>query len=50
MRKEAGLDLSDQIRIFAPHWPVNFDQEIKDKTLAVSIEKAPEFKIEKAAK
>ena len=47
LRKEAGLDLQDKIKIFAPNWPVNFEADILTKTLANSIEKSDSFKIEK---
>jgi isoleucyl-tRNA synthetase len=49
MRKEMGLDLKDRIKIFAPSWPKQFEEEIKAKTLAVSLEKSESFNIEKAA-
>jgi isoleucyl-tRNA synthetase len=47
LRKEANLDLKDKINIFAPSWPENFEAEIKSKTLAESIFKSDQLKIEK---
>jgi len=47
LRKEANLDLKDKINIFAPSWPENFENEIKSKTLAESIIKSDQLKIEK---
>ncbi|MCW1949705.1 MAG: isoleucine--tRNA ligase [Candidatus Shapirobacteria bacterium] len=47
LRKEANLDLKDKINIFAPSWPENFEDEIKSKTLAESIIKSDQLKIEK---
>jgi isoleucyl-tRNA synthetase len=47
LRKEANLDLKDKINIFAPSWPENFEDEIKSKTLAESISKSDQLKIEK---
>lgn len=47
LRKEADLELKDKIKIFAPNWPQNFENEIKSKTLAESIEKSDQLKVEK---
>jgi len=47
LRKESGLDLKDRIRLFAPDWPQKFESEIKDKTLADSIQKDETLRIEK---
>jgi isoleucyl-tRNA synthetase len=47
LRKEANLDLKDQIKIFAPVWPENFENEILSKTLGISIEKSDTLRIEK---
>lgn len=47
MRKEAGLQIKDQIKIFAVSWPANFEGQLLKKTLAVSIEKSDNLKIEK---
>jgi isoleucyl-tRNA synthetase len=47
LRKEANLDLKDKIKVFAPIWPKSFETEILTKTLAVSIEKSDDLKIEK---
>ena len=47
LRKEANLDLKDKIKIFAPNWPAKFETEIKSKTLAESIAKSNQLKVEK---
>ena len=47
MRKEAGYQVKDQIKIMAPSWPISFEADILKKTLAVSIEKSDAVKIEK---
>ena len=47
LRKEANLDLKDKINIFAPNWSTKFEEEIKNKTLAESIIKSDQLKIEK---
>ncbi len=49
LRKEMGLNLQDKIKIFAPSWPKNFEENIKLKTLAVSIETSDNLKIEKVS-
>ena len=46
-RKEANLNLKDKIKIFVPSWPKEFETEVLTKTLAVSIEKSDNLKIEK---
>ena len=47
LRKEASLDLKDKINIFAPKWSAKFEEEIRTKTLAESITKSDQLKIEK---
>ena len=47
LRREANLDLKDKIKIFAPQWSQKFEEDIKSKTLAQSIEIADQLKIEK---
>ncbi len=47
LRKEANLDLKDKINIFAPNWSTKFEEEIKNKTLAETITKSDQLKIEK---
>ncbi len=47
MRKDLKLDLTDQIKIFAPSWSVKFEKNILEKTLATSITKSDQLKIEK---
>jgi isoleucyl-tRNA synthetase len=47
LRKESNLDLKDKIKIFAIEWPTNFEKEILTKTLATTIEKSDDLKIEK---
>ena len=45
LRKEQNLNLNDKIKIFAPNWPEKYQQELLEKTLAVSIEKSDQLKI-----
>ena len=47
LRKDAKLNLLDKIKIYAPKWPQSFESEILTKTLAISIQKANDLKIEK---
>lgn len=47
LRKEANLNLKDKIKIFAPNWPSQFENEILSKTLAQNIIKSDLLKIEK---
>ena len=47
LRKDAKLNLLDKIKIYAPKWPQSFESEILAKTLANSIQKANDLKIEK---
>jgi isoleucyl-tRNA synthetase len=47
MRKDQQMEVKDQIKIFAPNWPISFEKEILAKTLAISIEKSDILKIEK---
>ncbi len=49
LRKELNLDLKDKINIYSPDWPSDFETEIKSKTLAESITKANQLKIEKVS-
>ncbi|MDD4785193.1 MAG: isoleucine--tRNA ligase [Candidatus Shapirobacteria bacterium] len=48
LRREANLQINDQIKIFAPSWPKSFESQILKKTLSVSIETSDILKIEKA--
>lgn len=47
LRKESALNLKDKIKIYSNNWPKSFESEILSKTLAVSIEKSSNLKIEK---
>lgn len=47
LRKENNLNIKDKIKIYVPNWPQNFQKEILEKTLATSIEKSDNLKIEK---
>ncbi|MBU1088996.1 isoleucine--tRNA ligase [Patescibacteria group bacterium] len=47
LRKENNLNLKDKIKIFSPNWPKSFEKQLLEKTLAVSIEKSDNLKIEK---
>ena len=49
LRKELNLNLKDKINIYSPNWPSDFEAEIKSKTLAESITKADQLKIEKVS-
>jgi isoleucyl-tRNA synthetase len=47
LRREAGLEVKDKIKIFAPDWPELFKDQVLKKTLGVSIEKSDILKVEK---
>jgi isoleucyl-tRNA synthetase len=48
MRKEAGLALTDRIRLWIPDEDlIAFAERIKEETLAVSVELGPELRLEK---
>jgi isoleucyl-tRNA synthetase len=47
LRREAGLAVSDKIKIHSPQWPDTFKDQLLKKTLGVSIEKGNILKIEK---
>jgi isoleucyl-tRNA synthetase len=47
IRKESGFKVDDKIKIFAPSWPKDFENEILKKTLGISIEKADTLHVEK---
>ena len=47
LRKKQALNLNDKIKITAPDWPINFQTQILQKTLAVSIQKGNSLKIQK---
>jgi isoleucyl-tRNA synthetase len=47
MRKESSMQVQDKIKIFAPSWPKSFEEQIKEKTLAVSINQSEETRIER---
>lgn len=46
LRREQGLKLNDQIKIIAPSWPKEFEQQLLKKTLATSISNGPELSIQ----
>lgn len=48
LRREAGLEVNDKIKIIAPDWPKLFEDQIKKKTLAVSIEIGDALTVEKS--
>jgi isoleucyl-tRNA synthetase len=48
LRREADLQINDQIKIFSPNWPKSIESQILKKTLGISIEKSEILKIEKA--
>jgi len=47
LRKEANLNLTDKIEIFAPNWPADFEAEILSKTLGQKITSSDQLKIVK---
>jgi len=47
LRKETNLNPSDKITIQAPDWPKQFEKDLLKKTLAVSIQKSTQLKIDK---
>ena len=47
LRKEQGLILTDKTKVTAVSWPVAFEKQILNGTASVSIEKGPEFKVQK---
>ena len=47
LRKKVGCELSDKIVVEAPSWPKEFEDYIKQKTLATEIKKGPELKVVK---
>ncbi len=47
IRKEQNLTLTDKIKINAPSWPKNYEEQILKKTLAVSITVSSDLKITK---
>ncbi|MBU1130314.1 class I tRNA ligase family protein, partial [Patescibacteria group bacterium] len=47
LRKENNLNLKDKIKIFCPNWPKSFEKQLLKKTLAISIKKSNNLKIEK---
>ncbi len=47
LRKEANLNPSDKITIQAPDWPKEFEDELLQKTSAISIQKSNQLKINK---
>jgi isoleucyl-tRNA synthetase len=49
MRKESGLEITDRIRLWIPDEELlQFSDRIAEETLAVSIERGPELRLEKA--
>jgi isoleucyl-tRNA synthetase len=49
LRKESGLEITDRIRLWVPEEALlPFDGRIAEETLAVSVELAPELRLEKA--
>ena len=48
LRKEQQLKLTDRINIIAPDWPITFEKQILEKTLADSIQKGNSLSINKA--
>jgi isoleucyl-tRNA synthetase len=46
LRKEAGVDLDQKVKLSAPDWPKEFETEIKQRTLVTEIVKSDILKIE----
>ncbi len=46
-RRKAGLNLNDQIIVYAPDWPKNFEEKILTATNAKEIKKADQLKVKK---
>ncbi len=47
LRKDEGLTLKDNVRIFAPSWPKEYEEMVLKATAAVSLEKSDQLKIKK---
>ena len=47
LRKEQQLKLTDHITITAPSWPLSFETQILEKTLADSIQKGKNLSIDR---
>ena len=47
MRRDAGLTVTDKIKIFAPSWPKEFEKQLLQKTTGISIETSQRLSIEK---
>jgi len=46
LRKNQGLQIKDRIKIIAPAWPIDYESQILEKTLADSIQKGESLQIE----
>jgi isoleucyl-tRNA synthetase len=46
-RRKAGLNLNDQVIVYAPNWPKDFEEKILSATNAKEIKQADELKVEK---
>lgn len=44
-RKEIGAKLSDKVEVYLPSWPMEYEDEIKEKVLATKIIKSSEFDV-----
>ena len=47
LRKKVGCELGDKITVEAPSWPKDFEDYIKQKTLARELKVGPELKVSK---
>jgi len=47
LRREMNLNLTNKIHVTAPSWPASFTDQIKEKTLATSLEVGSELKLAK---
>lgn len=46
-RKNAGTTLSEKIKVYLPDWPKEFEEMIKNQTLAIELVKDPQLRVEK---
>jgi len=44
-RKEIGAKLSDKVEVYLPSWPMEYEDEIKEKVLATKIIQSSEFDV-----
>jgi len=47
LRKKSGCKLDEKIVVYTPSWPKEFEDDIKNKTLAEKVKQGKELRIEK---